>query len=86
MPIHPAQLNNNNNNNHNDKEQEDNQKKISSVKEIKKDNDDHLFKKPFQPTPYTVEEPCDNTTKRTPRMKRLVDSMKNSILYYFFSR
>lgn len=58
MPIHPAQLTSKNE----EKSQEDQTK-------IKK-NDDHLFKKPFLPTPYTVEEPPDNTIKRTLRMKR----------------
>jgi hypothetical protein len=67
MPIHPAQLNNNNNNNNStiDEKKQENQNKI------KKENDDYLFKKPFIPTPYTVEEPCENLMKRTPRMKRL---------------
>jgi hypothetical protein len=67
MPIHPAQLNTN--------DKEEDKSKISSpviIKEIKKkENDDHLFKRPFVPTSYTVEEPCDNTIKPTPRMKRL---------------
>jgi hypothetical protein len=73
MPIHPSQLTNNNNLRMDGKE-EKNEKKASSTivnKEITKENDDHLFKIPFLPTPYTVEEPCDNSIKRTPRMKRL---------------
>jgi hypothetical protein len=72
MPIHPAQLNNNNVTVE-EKEQK-NENKISSpvkINERKDENDDHLFKRPFLPTPYTVEEPCENTNKRTLRMKRL---------------
>ncbi len=66
MPIHPAQLNNSNNNHETaeEKEQKDEKKR-------KKESDDHLFKRPFPPTPYIVEEPCENTSKRTLRMKRL---------------
>ncbi len=72
MPVHPAQLNT-----HDDKKEE--QKKISppaptptptQVNPIKKENDDHLFKRPFIPLPYTVEEPPENTNKRPARMKR----------------
>lgn len=66
MPVHPAQLNNSN-------EKEKKKKKIPSpipVNQIKKENDDYLFKRPLTPPLYTVEEPPDNTTKRPARMKR----------------
>ncbi len=66
MPVHPAQLNS-----HDEKNEK--QKKIPSstpVNPIKKENDDHLFKRPLTPTPYTVEEPPENTSKRPARMKR----------------
>jgi hypothetical protein len=72
MPIHPSQLTTNNHIIMEEKEQE-NETKISPpivINEIKKDNDDHLFKRPFLPTPYTVEEPSENTNKRASRMKR----------------
>jgi len=70
MPIHPTQLNNNNNHSTLDEKEQENQNKIPPPIKVK-ENDDHLFKKPFAPTPYTVEEPCENTIKRTPTMKRL---------------
>ena len=68
MPVHPAQLNT-----HDDKKEK--QKKESPPPTpvnppIKKENDDHLFKRPFAPLPYTVEEPPENTNKRPARMKR----------------
>lgn len=76
MPIHPAQLNNNNSTNNvtMEEKEEKNEKEIPlpvKINEIKKENDDHLFKRPFSPTPYIVEEPSENTNKRTSRMKRL---------------
>jgi len=80
MPIHPAQLNSNNPI-IDEKEQKDQGK-------IKKENDDYLFKKPFLPVPYTVEEPCENILKRPPRMKRLdykkLIFLKKSIVFFCF--
>jgi len=74
MPIHPAQLNSNNNNIPiiDEKEQK-------NQGEIKKENDDHLFKKPFLPVPYTVEEPSEYILKRPQRMKRF--DYKNKFSY-----
>ncbi|CAF0849379.1 unnamed protein product [Rotaria sp. Silwood1] len=78
MPIHPAQLSNDNVTT-DDKSKEQEEDKLvdntilSSVvsDEIKYENDDHLFKIPLIPTPYTVEEPpCDSARKRSPTMKR----------------
>lgn len=63
MPVHPAQLKSN--------KQSDEQKSSSPIAStLPNQTDDHLFKKPFLPTPYTVEEPCDTSHKRTSRMKR----------------
>ncbi|CAF3489317.1 unnamed protein product [Rotaria sp. Silwood1] len=89
MPIYSLQANNNNNNNNpsmDEKEQEQenqnqNQNQNPSpiiVKPVKKEDDDLLFKRPFPPTPYTVEEPPENTTKRTSKMKR---SYSQSVRY-----
>ena len=60
IPIHPAQLNNDNptTTNTDDENQASN------------DGDDHQFKIPSIPTPYTVEEPCDSAIKRGSTMKR----------------
>ncbi|CAF2682993.1 unnamed protein product [Rotaria sp. Silwood2] len=83
MPIYPVQVNNNNST-MDEKEQEqeqENQNQNSSpiiAKEIKKQDDDLLFKRPFPPTPYTVEEPPENTTRRTSKMKR---SYSQSVRY-----
>ncbi len=60
IPIHPAQLNNDN----------ISTTTITEEDELKNDNDDYIFKIPSVPTPYTVEEPCDNTIKRSSTMKR----------------
>lgn len=76
MPIHPAQLKSTND----EKEQENHT-------ETKKTHDgNHLFKKPFLPTPYTVEEPSENTIKRALRMKRLnfIIGKKNLVNHSFF--
>lgn len=64
MPIHPAQLSI-----HHEEEEE---KHPDSSLPIPVDpkSDDDLFKKPFPPTPYFVEEPPENLVKRTTRMKR----------------
>jgi len=64
MPIHPAQLNK-------DSPKKDDKKTDDEKEEDIKD--ENLFKIPSipsTPTPYTVEEPCDNVTKRPPTMKR----------------
>jgi hypothetical protein len=58
MPIHPAQLNN------------DNTTTTDDENQVSNDTDDHLFKIPSIPTPYTVEEPCDSAIKRGSTMKR----------------
>ncbi|CAF0906134.1 unnamed protein product [Adineta ricciae] len=75
MPIHPAQLNSENVTS-DDKSKDDDEDELienSSVvisEEVKNENDDYQFKIPSIPTPYTVEEPCDNTRKRPSAMKR----------------
>ncbi|CAF2372205.1 unnamed protein product [Rotaria sp. Silwood2] len=78
MPIHPTQLNNDNTTT-DEKTKEKEEDKLVDDKisfsaisdEIKYENNDHLFKIPSIPTPYTVEEPpCDNVTKRSSTMKR----------------
>lgn len=73
MPIHPAQLNNDNVTTITDEKIKDKEETVedSILDESKNDNDDYPFKIPSIPTPYTVEEPCENTIKRTPTMKRL---------------
>lgn len=63
MPIHPTQLNN-------DKIETKNDEEVNENADLKNDNDDYLFKIPSLPTPYTVEEPCETTTKRSSTMKR----------------
>lgn len=79
MPIHPAQLNM-----PIEKEDEieiEEEKHPDSPAPILTDpksgyaDDDELFKKPFVPTPYFVEEPPDNFVKRSTRMKRLIDQL-----------
>ena len=67
MPIHPAQLNSDNVTG--DEEVAEGASPILSD-DITNDNDDHLFKMPSAPTPYTVEEPCDGNIKRAAPMKR----------------
>lgn len=37
---------------------------------IDQTDDDQIFKRPWAPTPYTVEEPNDKINKRSPTMKR----------------
>lgn len=75
MPIHPAQLNSENvTSDDKSKEDEDDElienPSLVISEEVKNDNDDYQFKIPSIPTPYTVEEPCDNTRKRPSAMKR----------------
>lgn len=84
VPVHPAQLKNNNTNT--DKDEEGIENPISSPilsDDIKNENDEFLFKIPSAPTPYTVEEPCDNITKRGATMKRYKYIQLN-ILYQIF--
>ncbi len=75
MPIHPAQLNNDNNSTTTPTIVE---KPPEKEEKSKTENDDHLFKKPFLPTPYIVEEPVESIARRTPRMKRFDDSETSS--------
>lgn len=79
MPIHPAQLNI-----PIEKEEDielDEEKHLDSPAPILAnpkpdyDDDDDLFKKPFAPTPYIVEEPPDSFVKRSTRMKRFVNEL-----------
>jgi len=77
MPIHPAQLNNDNvaTDDKIKEEEGEGEELIANTsgvtsEEFKDENDDYLFKMPSLPTPYTVEEPCENTTKRACAMKR----------------
>ena len=66
MPIHPAQLGV-----HHEKEGEEEKHPDSYLPvPVNPKSDDDLFKKPFLPTPYIVEEPPENLVKRTTRMKR----------------
>lgn len=46
-------------------------------------NDDHLFKIPSVPTPYTVEEPSDNTIHRGSTMKRFVHRLIHCLSFLF---
>ncbi|CAF1404047.1 unnamed protein product [Rotaria sordida] len=81
MPIYPVQFNNNNPMMDEKEQEQENQNQNSSpiiVKETKKEDDDLLFKRPFPSTPYTVEEPLENSTKRTSKMKR---SYSQSVRY-----
>lgn len=59
MPIHPSQLAN-----ESPKKNDECENSTSPVV------DDHLFKRPELPTPYTVEEPCEGVAKRASTMKR----------------
>ena len=84
MPIHPAQLNvppvvvpv------------EDNHENTSSPvlrPQTESKSDDLLFKRPFLPVLYTVEEPSDASVKRPSRMKRSVADCDTNGLKAFFS-
>ena len=73
MPIHPTQLKTNNTTEDEKKKELSENDKTSSVttNRIQTKIDDHIFKVPPVPTPYTVEEPlCDSTSKRSSTMKR----------------
>ncbi|UJR30886.1 hypothetical protein I4U23_018397 [Adineta vaga] len=80
MPIHPTQLNNTSvvMKSEEQKDEKETLKPIETIEIKTKKNDDHLFKKPFLPLPYTVEEPCDTTNRRPLRMKR---SYSQSVRY-----
>ncbi|CAF0851646.1 unnamed protein product [Adineta ricciae] len=67
MPIHPAQLSTTD-----ETVKKEEKKKEPEISKMipPKASDDHVFKKPLLPLPYTVEEPFENTSKRTLRMKR----------------
>lgn len=76
MPIHPAQLNTDNVTTDDKVKEEEEEDEIPESAspiisdEVRNDTDEHNFKMPSAPTPYTVEEPCDNTIKRASAMKR----------------
>ncbi|UJR15732.1 hypothetical protein I4U23_002667 [Adineta vaga] len=76
MPIHPAQMNSDTVTTDEKAEGEEDEEVLAESsspvipEEVKNDNDDHLFKMPSAPTPYTVEEPSDSNIKRASTMKR----------------
>lgn len=72
MPIFPTQLGNNNQNctQMEEKEQKQEEQNPKSTPVKQKENDDHLFRRPLPPAPYTVEEPPESTSRRPPKMKR----------------
>lgn len=77
VPIHPGQLTTESPTKHNEKAQEspkknDDTESVTSndSEDIQIDKTEHLFKRPFLPTAYTVEEPCEGDIKRASTMKR----------------
>ena len=77
MPVHPGQLQSTtvNSVNQTDNQMEEEAKaedKLSPVPVPRTSvhSDDNLFKRPFTPPAYTVEEPCDFPSQRPHRMKR----------------
>lgn len=69
IPIHPAQLASESTTTNNEKKDEESQPSSAGVSP-EPNFDESIFKIPSVPTPYTVEEPCDNVNKRNPTMKR----------------
>lgn len=77
VPIHPGQLTTESPTKRNEKAQEspkknDDTESVTSndSEDIQIDKTEHLFKRPFLPTAYTVEEPCEGDIKRASTMKR----------------
>lgn len=79
MPIHPGQLTTDSTSTVKSTTDEGEEKEDSS----NDTNEHHLFKIPSVPTPYTVEEPSDNTIKRGSTMKRFVIGFIHSSLFIF---
>ena len=69
IPIHPAQLTTDSVTNAKE-ETTDQDEPSPTVVSPESNFDDNIFKIPSVPTPYTVEEPCDNVNKRNSTMKR----------------
>ena len=86
MPVHPSQLqsvavSSVNTSDNQMEEETKSEEKLSPVPVPRTPvhSDDHLFKRPFTPPAYTVEEPCDTPIERPQRMKRSFSTSSASI-------